>query len=311
VTTSRGDGTVPLRSATVVPESTARLHTRTFPKLSEKDYGHQRLCERGDVQAYCLSLLPSPQPAPAIAGKSKALTSDYVAMAKWILRRHKRSRGVVLSVTRLAAYDGSELVKRETESSPGSKHGKLKNPPKHLSSWDVQAVELRGYESFRYVWMQSNGQTGVPGGMLFLPAPGEREITVVTLNTLRLDDDFQRSCDNDHHAEMQLVRWITEQPRSERKKIGTIRVSNRSRRGPGRGPSPCNSCCVDLAEFLKSLNALVAPRRIDASISWEMLYTGRKDCEHPTNNLNIRRLRDAGWGEPQGPRVEESVLLGV
>jgi hypothetical protein len=56
-----GDGTVPLDSARLRPVGIANLYTRTLS--GEWKLGHQKLCQRRDVQDYCLRLLREPRPA--------------------------------------------------------------------------------------------------------------------------------------------------------------------------------------------------------------------------------------------------------
>jgi pimeloyl-ACP methyl ester carboxylesterase len=58
-----GDGTVPLDSARLLPVSTGNLRTRILS--GERDLDHQRLCQRRDVQAYCLGLLRGRRPTAA------------------------------------------------------------------------------------------------------------------------------------------------------------------------------------------------------------------------------------------------------
>jgi hypothetical protein len=302
LTTSSGDGTVPLRSAHVVQKSTPRLQAVTLGRGRDQ-LGHPRLCERHDVQAYCLQAIGARKQG-ILAAPGRPLSRDFVAMAKTIMSaaRVPSGRGVVLSVAYLRARDGRPLVDTTlVPPSGGSLRPKLKNPPKHVTlPAEVHEVKSAKHGTFRYVWMDSNAKSQWPvGGMVFLPAIGAADLWVVTFNVGSL---AKGSCTNVHHAEMQLVRWITEQPNRWQAGISGIRLHNRSRRGPNRGFSACNACCDDLAKFLVALNALQAPQKIDAGISWEMLYDGRADCGHPTDAKNVKRLKDAGWGEPQGPR---------
>ena len=61
LTGREGDGTVPLDSARLLPGSTPNLHTTILS--GERDLGHQRLCQRHDVQRYCLRVLHGQRPA--------------------------------------------------------------------------------------------------------------------------------------------------------------------------------------------------------------------------------------------------------
>lgn len=302
VTTTSGDGTVPLRSAHVVQKSTPRVQAVTLGRGSDQ-LGHPRLCERRDVQAYCVKAIGLPPQGP-LAVPGRPLSADFVAMARTIMRSAKvpGGRGVVLSVAYLRARDGRPLIDTTLAgSSGGSLRPKLKNPPKHVPQpAEVHEVRSPRHGTFRYVWMDSNAKARWPvGGMVFLPAIGASDLWVVTFNVGELT---KGPCTNEHHAEMQLMRWIIEQPIPWQAGISGLRLHNRSRRGPSRGFSPCNACCDDLAKFLVALNGLQAPLKMDAGISWEMLYEGRADCGYPTNAKNIQRLKDSGWGEPQGPR---------
>jgi len=56
-----GDGTVPLDSARLLPVSSGNLRVKTLFKAG--NLSHQQLCQRRDVQAYCLSVLRQRQPA--------------------------------------------------------------------------------------------------------------------------------------------------------------------------------------------------------------------------------------------------------
>jgi hypothetical protein len=124
----------------------------------------------------------------------------------------------------------------------------------------------------------------------------------VTLNVSSLSSDFNQSCDNGHHAEMQLVGFIDRQSARWRARLGTVALHNRSRRGPNWGYSACNACLAELATFLQRLNGLSRPAPVRASLSWERLYTGRASCRHPTDAEHIRNLVASGWAEPMGPR---------
>ena len=126
------------------------------------------------------------------------------------------------------------------------------------SSPELISVQSPRHGAFQYVWIGSTGSTLSIGGMLFLPQPlpphGLNYAYIVTFNPERLDQDFSGRCRADHHAEKQLVGWIEMQPTEWQVQIGTVLISNRSRR-LGRGYSPCTSCCGDLANFLVGLRA--------------------------------------------------------
>jgi pimeloyl-ACP methyl ester carboxylesterase len=307
LTTRDGDGTVPVASATVVARSTGNMHV---VRLAAHRFAHQRLCERDDVQAYCLRMIGRrrvrPQPpgvtvAAAQTGPTHAVPQQekYLAAAKWILRKVSRQRGVVLSIVRLQSRDARPLIDIETEPSPSPKRRRLKNPPKHLSSPEIYPVEAAGLTSLKFVWMLSNEKAAFPvGGMLFIPDPGELEVHLVTFNGGQLDTRDAARCSHQHHAEMQLVRWIVEQPRTWQARIRTIEIANRSRSPRLGGYSPCTPCCVVLSSFLSSLHALpkpTPPARVGAVISWFDVYKNGAVCGHPTTEDNLRRLEASGW----------------
>jgi pimeloyl-ACP methyl ester carboxylesterase len=315
LTGSEGDGTVPLASARPRPTSTANL--RLWTLTGERGLGHQNLCQRHDVQAYCLNVLGLGRTAvgAGVAGVEDPQVEDFVAMAKVTLKAAPPYRGVVLSVVRLAG-DG-QLIDTTTEASRTSPRRRLKHPPRHLSSpeiFEVWSPRLR--RTFRYVWILSNEQATHPvGGMLVLPASWERDVHLVTFNVGNLDDRYQNRCRNAHHAEMQLIRWVEEQPASWRARLRTVHVANRSRSTGVRGYSPCNACCADLVRFLAALKAL-SGRPVDARISWLELYTKGGICGHPTDRANLDRLRAGGWQldgplpAPPSPARAGTILAG-
>jgi Calcineurin-like phosphoesterase len=246
---------------------------------------------------------------PATSRRSAASReSPYVVAARAILARARtpRSRGLVLCLAHLTSNDGSRPLDPTTEPSGTSPTGlRLKKPPSHLVSPDVQSITLSDGTEYRYVWIQPNVPPTSPpltGGMAFLPAPGSPKFTLVTFNVAGLDGDYRRGCTNGHHAEMQLVGFVNAQHVSWRMKLGSLDLHNRSRRGPTWGYSACNACLHDLASFLQALNSLTRPAPVKASISWERLYDKNKACGHPTDAANIRRLVAAGWDEPMGSR---------
>jgi hypothetical protein len=282
-----GDGTVPLRSARALSASTAHVHVQT---LTQSQYSHQRLCERPDVQAYCLNVvIHQPRPARAASMPAPQL-EDYLAMAKSIMAKIPSRRGVVLSIARLAAAYGPPLVDTTTEPSTHPSRRRLKNPPAHLSSRDVSEVVSPRSGRFRYVLIHSNEESGYPiGGILFLPAPGETHIYLATFNVGPLDTRYPARCKNRYHAEIQLTGFIERQPANWRERLRTLRIDNRSRYPRVSGYSPCNACCEDLANFLR---ALPSYPRIDATLSWLEPYKGT--C-NPTDSTGLGMLKASGW----------------
>jgi hypothetical protein len=138
----------------------------------------------------------------------------------------------------------------------------------------------------RYIWILSNERATFPvGGVLFLPQPGSPRFHLVTFNVGNLEDGV---CRNDHHAEMQAIRWIKEQPRSWQARMRSLSIINLSRKS-GLGYSPCNACCEDLAKFRRG-----RPFNY-ASILWLTRYDKNKACGHPTDAGNLARLRTSGW----------------
>jgi hypothetical protein len=219
-----------------------------------------------------------------------------VDIARSVMGNMAPYRGVVLSVVRLAGRDGKPLIDTSTEQSPTSRRRRLRNPPKHLSSPEIHEVHSPRHGTFRYVWILSNEQASFPvGGMLFLPGAADPDTHLVTFNVGQLETRSRARCGNAHHAETQFERWVRQQPPAWRARLATIHIANRSRRTTIQGYSPCNPCCVDLAELLTALRALQGGRTIDAEISWCTLYQGNRTCGHPTDPANLRRLRASGW----------------
>jgi hypothetical protein len=247
-----------------------------------------------------VSSAPSATPAPGRRRWARTQESPYVVATRAILDRARtpRERGVVMCVAHLTSRDGTPLLDPTTEPPTGPRV-RLKQPPNHLLSPDVQTITVGGTE-YRYVWIQPNIPPVSPpnaGGVAFVPAVGSPEFTLVTFNVAGLDNDFNRSCRNDHHAELQVVGFINAQPPRWRTNIQKLALLNRSRRGPTWGYSACNACLSDLASFLRGFS----PGSLRASISWERLYDKNPRCHHPTDGANVARLVAAGWDKPQGP----------
>jgi hypothetical protein len=223
---------------------------------------------------------------------------SYLEAARRILARAPAWRGEVLCLARLRSKDGQPLLDPATEQAAAGEQ--LRNPPNHLSSRRIQSVEIDG-QILRFVWINPSGE--FPGGVAFLPEPGEPTLTVATWNVARLDSDFKRSCGNEHHAETQLVSFIERQPMPWRMRLGSVALHNRSRGRTSLGYSPCNACCHDLALFLTALKQLSGGTT--GMVSWQTLYEGRPMCGHPTDTANIIGLRAAGWivHGPGGGRV--------
>jgi UDP-2,3-diacylglucosamine pyrophosphatase LpxH len=252
--------------------------------------------------------LPAPAPGggQGQGGGPQHELAEYefpeIAAARAVLQRAgaPRWRGEVLCLAHLRPGDGSPLLDPTTEPSPTGE--RLKNPLNHVSSRDVQSIALPDGRVLRYVWISPSVSVSYAGGMLFLPNPGSLSLTLVTLNVSSLDSDFKHSCDNGHHSEMQLVGFIDRQSAAWRRRLGSLAVHNRSRRGSGWGYSACNACCAGLASFLQRLGSMPRSAPVRASISWERLYAGRASCGHPTDADHIRNLVASGWSEPMGPR---------
>ena len=236
-------------------------------------------------------------PTPSIVVEPVPSMADYVDLAREILRKRLDSKqGIVLSVVQLSSADSEDLIDRRTDQ---GKSGRpyLKNPPAHVvMPPEVYEIEWkpkgRGKKPWKiqFVWILSNEKSAFPvGGILFLTTVQINSFYLATFNVGALDD---KRCTNVHHAEMQATRFIEEQPKTWRSRVGTIDVWNLSRK-TGLGYSPCNACCVDLAQFLTNLRALRPPSR--ASITWLTRYDKNKACGHPTDTANLRRLASSGW----------------
>jgi hypothetical protein len=216
--------------------------------------------------------------------------NDFAEVAREILRNRNRNQGIVLSVVQLIPADGKAMIDTQTER--GKWRPRLKNPPAHVVM-PAEIFEIKWKrQKLQYVWILSNEKSQFPvGGVLFLPVEKQQIFYLVTFNVGSLDD---RKCTNIHHAEMQAVRWIEEQPSTWRKRIGAIAIWNLSRK-TGLGYSPCNPCCADLTRFLKTLRALGSSTATRASITWLTHYDRNKSCAHPTSIDNLRRLASSGW----------------
>ena len=253
------------------------------------------------VPAPVAGAAPTPQPE---LGEYELSGNEFpeIVAARGVLNRAgaPRWRGEVLCLAHLRSADGTPLLDPTIEPSPTGE--RLKNPLNHVSSRDVQSIALPDGRTLRYVWISPNVSVSYAGGLLFLPEPGSPALSLVTLNVSSLSSDFNHSCDNGHHAEMQLIGFIDRQSPRWRAQLGTLALHNRSRRGLNWGYSACNACLAELAGFLRRLNGLARPAPVRASLSWERLYTGRASCRHPTDAQNIRNLVANGWTEPMGPR---------
>jgi hypothetical protein len=288
VTGPDGDATVPLTSARLLPRDAGDLHTVL---LTGGTLSHARLCERPDVLARCVALLRRSRKPVSATGVS---LDGLVTAARLILdgRRAPAHQGRVLSVTHLVSADGRPMVDPASEPVPGTRRRRLTNPPRHLSSPEIFEVDVPGVGRLQYVLILSNAQSASSvGGMLFL---GPAHTHLVTYNVGRLDRDHRRACDNPHHAEMQLDRWITEQPPSWRARLRLLYVANRSRDTDIRGYSPCRVCCLHLGPLMTTIRR-DARRPVDAAISWCDRYRGYRACRHATTDASLQVLTDAGW----------------
>jgi hypothetical protein len=216
---------------------------------------------------------------------------DYADMARQILRGRK-GVGIVLSVVGLLPADGQPMIDTRTEK--GNAGPRLKNPPAHVHA-DVYGIEWKGIR-VRYVWIRSHPKVVYQaGGLLFLPSQNQRLFYLVTFNVGALD---ARTCTNVHHAEMQAVHWVKQQPPRWQSRIGAIAIWNRSRR-IGLGYSPCNYCCSDLMQFLTYLRALNRAAHVPAArawIRWLTLYRSKsRFCGYGTDSANLRNLHASGW----------------
>jgi hypothetical protein len=237
----------------------------------------------------------SGRPAPVVIDEPALLITeprpaDYAAAARRILRRTASRVGVVLTVIRVLPADGQAMI--DTRTAPGRRRPQLISPPAHVVR-PAEVYEVPGPGlTFRYVWILSNARSVFPvGGILFLPAAAGTMFHLVTFNVGALDDGV---CTNVHHAEMQAVRWIEEQPRPWQARIGGIAAWNLSRRA-GLGYSMCTACCADLARFLTALRAGRPAPAIRASFTWLTRYDKNHRCGHPTDAAGLRRMAASGW----------------
>lgn len=236
-------------------------------------------------------------PVPKVTMEPVPSTADFVDLAREILRKRlDRKQGVVLSIVHMSSSgDTEDLIDRRTEKGKSGRQV-LKNPPAHLvmppEVYEIEWKPKRGKpQKIQFVWVLSNEKSAFPvGGILFLTTVQINSFYLATFNVGALD---AKICTNIHHAEMQATRFIVEQPKTWRERVGTIDIWNLSRK-TGLGYSPCNPCCVDLARFLTDLRALRGLLR-RASITWLTLYDRNKPCGHPTDAANLREMARVGW----------------
>jgi pimeloyl-ACP methyl ester carboxylesterase len=295
ITGAGGDATVPLTSARLFPHDHGNLRNLL---VTGGTLNHARLCERPDVLGQCLPLLRRPRPpVPRQVPPGLVSVDDLVGAARLIMdcRHEPGYRGRVLSVTRLGSNDGKPLVDPADEPVPGSKtRRQLRNPPKHLSSREIEEIDVPDVGRLRYVFILSNATSfSSVGGMLFL---GDFYNHMVTYNVGRMDRGYRHACDNAHHAEMHLTRWLSEQDRTFRKRLRMLHIANRSRDTDIEGFSPCRPCCSDLAASLAGLRGTPPTQTINAEISWCERYTGYPRCQHATTDFSLAWMKSAGWG---------------
>jgi hypothetical protein len=230
--------------------------------------------------------------------------ADYLALARIILDASKISaeRGKVLCHAFLIAEDLKPLIDTRTEPSTQRGRVRLVNPPNHLVGPDLYEVHLEPYGSFQYVLIKPNGAAPPPaiGGFLFLPGSDSPNLHLVSFNVAKLDVAWNSQCRNNHHAELQVTRWIDEQQPPWRARVGCLTLTNSSRHRK-LAYSPCNFCCQDLSHFLDTLNGV--PRRrgkVAAAMSWGDLYDRAAICGHPTSKSGVDMLVKSGW-KLQGP----------
>jgi UDP-2,3-diacylglucosamine pyrophosphatase LpxH len=242
---------------------------------------------------------------PAVPGSPQpgvlSANADYFAITRPLLARYDEDRGKVMCHARLMSSDGLPLIDTTTEPGVQPGHIRLKNPPNHLLSPDVYAIDDKTYGLFHYVLISPNGPMAPPvlGGFLFLPQPGLLSLHLVTFNVARLDVSDRTQCGNAHHAEQQVTRWISEQSPRWRNRVQCLTLTNNSRKADF-AYSPCNACCHDLANFLDGMNRLRSPSKLAAALSWNDLYNKAAICGHPTDKTGITLLKDSGW-KLQGP----------
>ena len=238
---------------------------------------------------------PAPRPRRTIDMPAEIITEltpvDYAAVARKIMRGRDPAVGEVLSVVRMLPADGQPMIDTRTVNGPC--RPRLAHPPSHVVlPPEIFTVRWRG-TTLRFAWIHSHEKARYPvGGILFLPMPSSVMFHLVTFNVGRLNDS---NCTNVHHAEMLAVLWINQQPTAWQARLGGIGIWNFSRDDPGIGYSPCNACCVSLAQFLTALRPVAHGLPLGATITWRTLYKGNQGCGHPTDAANLQKLKDSGW----------------
>ncbi|MCU1350514.1 MAG: hypothetical protein JWO56_3544, partial [Acidobacteria bacterium] len=257
---------------------------------------------------------PDPKRTPVGHQQQAAEHADYIAIGERILAKCKVSaeRGKVISHVYLRSSTSAPLIDTRTEPGAVPRRVRLSNPPKHVMNGEVFEIYDETYGPFRYILIQPNGPAPPPaiGGFLFLPSEGSRNLHLVTFNVAKLDVSYKSQCRHDHHAEMQVVRWVNEQPLDWRARIGWLTIQNSSRKRD-LAYSPCNACCHELASFLTSVKSV--PRRssdVLARLSWGDIYEGAAKCGHPTTMSGIDMLKKAGWELPEHPMPPGVSMVG-
>jgi subtilisin family serine protease len=304
--TKDGDGTVPLVSAHPLRASGTRVTQKLLPKGR---LGHQSLCERADVLAYVLQQIGRPT-AVAAALQRDVPVDELVAATHKILSIAERDKatvrgkgiGTVLSVTALEPFpgDSTPLVDPTTRvDAAGNRY--LVNPPAHLDRSEGPRVYTIATDraSYDYVWISSDPTNRVSvGGVLFLPLPGERKVQLVTFNAGRMDGQgFARRCTNEHHAEVNLDRWLLKQDVRWQHRVARLAVVNTSRPGRNRGFSPCKACCGTVKDLPRNLRPLGSSDRVAADITWGEVYAAFPLCQNElaTTKESLRVLASGGW----------------
>jgi len=307
LTTTDGDGTVPRASAHPLAQNGAHVTQKLLPKGR---FGHQRMCERPDTLAYVLGVMGRPTTQAATLQRDLTVDELVEATDKILSKRGSASAlGTVLSVTTLEpnASDKDPLVDPTTVEVGGKRH--LVNPPAHLDATEKTTVHTvaTNRASYDYVWISSYPTNKVTvGGVLFLPLPGERKVHLVTFNAGNINGrEFKNRCQNDHHAEVNLYRWLRAQDIPWQARIAKLVVVNTSRPGRNKGLAPCKACCGDLRDLPTELRAPGGTDRVPAKITWGEVWEAFPQCrnELATTKESLRVLASGGWElDPNNPQ---------
>jgi hypothetical protein len=304
VTTSRGDGVVPWKSAALYPYSDRADHIRGLGLRT--GWPHNLLFEAPSVAAACAKLIDSPMSPSRLPLHRVARDEieEFVEALLHAMNQHRETRAVI-SVARIQFHDPV-------------RDGLLPFTYKQ-GSWDVEPQRLPPGQIYcdpdkkGYICQTQRDSIGrrafvgivnaypkkertkalvTYGGVILLPASDcEHFLEVLTWNVGTMGD-VQRGTSNITHAERQLENWFSTWFEHLRWKgrIAAINVRNVRL-------SPCSQCVVDL----RSIGDLVG-KGVPRTIYWSELYSSVAGTG-PTDLDEVDKLKASGWTFAEGTRM--------